>query len=358
MAQDQSAFFAESILKWHYDNPRALPWKETDDPYKIWLSEIILQQTQVVQGIPYYNRFVSKYPTVHDLASATEDEILNDWQGLGYNSRARNLHRAAITVAEELGGYFPDNYNGLLELHGVGPYTAAAIASFAYGERVPVIDANVIRILCRFLGIDELPSKASVRKLMISFLSDAISECNPADFNQAIMNFGALVCTPRRPSCTVCPIRDQCYAARLDIAEELPVKPNRKPRRDRFFHYLVIADGEGLVLKKRQENDIWRGMYDFPVIETSNDQLIHDSDRAAILKGMAEGLDLELRTTSTDSQVLSHQRIHCIFYECPANNLMKMPLGPGYVFVPFKNLHTFAVPKVIDCYFKANSIFL
>ena len=359
MSQEHlSSTFADQLIDWYHVNPRDLPWKETTDPYRIWLSEIILQQTQVSQGIPYYKHFIAKYPTVQALASATEDEVLKDWQGLGYNSRARNLRRAAITVAEEMEGIFPGDYDGLLALDGVGPYTAAAIASFAFGRPVPVIDANVLRVMCRFLGIHEKPSSTSARGRMKAFLELAIMCSDPGEFNQAIMNFGALVCTPKRPSCEECPMQSQCYAFKLGLAEQLPVKTKKKPRRSRYFHYAVISDDSGLILTKRQLDDIWKGMYEMPLIEVGDDQLPEKSAITDLLAEVFDPQDLVRVGTHHEAQVLTHQKIHCTFHEYRAKNLDKTSLEAGYTFVPFKNLHTFAVPKVIDCYFKVKSIFL
>ena len=300
--------FGTLLLEWYRENPRELPWKATRDPYKIWLSEIILQQTQVIQGIPYYNKFVGKYPDVHALASATEDEVLNDWQGLGYNSRARNLHKAAISVVEDHGGIFPGDYEGLRALSGIGPYTAAAIASFAYGEPTPVVDANVIRILCRVLGIEEEPSRAHVRRRMSEFLDDAISGTDPADFNQAIMNFGALVCKPSAPKCDICPFQDHCYALKNDMVGRLPVKKTKKPRRQRYFHYLTLTNESGLYLRKRELKDIWQGMYELPLIETPTaDSPDHDALIQA-LKGFGVQNYLLGHDVYEDTQVLSHQK--------------------------------------------------
>jgi len=358
-------FFRESLMRWHLENHRPLPWKETDDPYKIWISEIILQQTQVAQGIPYYQRFIQKYPTVCDLASASEAEVLNDWQGLGYNSRARNLRKAAITVCKDCHGYFPKTYDDLITLSGVGPYTAAAIASFAFGEQVPVIDVNVVRILCRFLGIEEVPIGRKVRNQMESVLYDAMYGADPAEFNQAIMNFGALQCTPKNPDCSVCPLSDDCFAYNTGRVHEFPKARKRKPRRDRYFHYLVLASEEGIMLKQRTDNDIWEGMHDFPLREmNSNSLLNHEQlhDWAVSICGTDR---FELGAPVYDSQVLTHQKIQCVFYPymikglpLPKASLQKTLPSAQIFFVDFKNLHNFAVPKIIDCYFRVKSILL
>ena len=358
-------FFRESLLRWHLENPRPLPWKETDDPYKIWLSEIILQQTQIIQGIPYYKRFVKKYPTVYDLAGASEAEVLKDWQGLGYNSRARNLRKAAITVCEERSGYFPSTYDGLITLSGIGPYTAAAIASFAFGERVPVIDANVIRILCRYLGIEEVPVGRAVRLQMESVLNEAIMGADPAEFNQAIMNFGALQCRPKKPDCSVCPLSGECFAHNTTRVSELPKSRKRKPRKKRYFHYLVISSDEGVLMKQRKGKDIWEGMYDFPLKElewgSSLDlQQLHDWAISA-----SKTDQYELDSPVCDTQILSHQEIHCVFYPCiiknlplQAGSLNENPSSTEIFLVAYRNLHKFAVPKIIDCYFSVKSILL
>ncbi|RLD21605.1 MAG: A/G-specific adenine glycosylase [Bacteroidetes bacterium] len=366
MAEDGAfTFFRESLMAWHFENPRPLPWKETDDPYKIWISEIILQQTRIIQGIPYYERFVKKYPTVCDLAKASEAEVLKDWQGLGYNSRARNLRKAAITVCEDHSGYFPGTYDDLITLSGIGPYTAAAIASFAFGERVPVIDANVIRILCRYLGIEEVPVGRNVRLQMESVLNDAMMGADPAEFNQAIMNFGALQCTPGKPDCAACPLSDTCYAYNTDRVGELPKTRKRKPRRERFFHYLVLKSDEGVMIHHRTKKDIWEGMYDFPLKELESAlplKLKQLNDWAVSLVNTEKYV---LSDPVCDTQILTHQKISCVFYPCTVKSLpgSETPLlekarTEEIFFVANRNLHKFAVPKIIDCYFRVKSILL
>jgi A/G-specific adenine glycosylase len=351
-------FFRDAILKWHLENPRPLPWKETADPYKIWLSEIILQQTQIVQGIPYYERFVKKYPTVYDLASASESEVLKDWQGLGYNSRARNLRKAAIMVCEDRSGYFPDTYDDIITLSGVGPYTAAAIASFAFGEKVPVIDANVIRILCRFLGIEEIPTGHNVRSVMESFLIEAISGADPAVFNQAIMNFGGLQCTPKNADCTTCPLNETCYAYSTNRVREFPKSKNRKPRKERFFHYLVLTSAEGVIIKQRAEKDIWAGMHDFPLREMPNSDRLSREVLADWVSSMTESCQFEMEDIVYDTQTLTHQKIHCAFYPCFVKNIHEGISFGKIFFVDYGNLNKFALPKIIDCYFRVKSILL
>ncbi len=372
MAQsDGFVFFRESLLTWYFENPRSLPWKKTDDPYKIWLSEIILQQTQIIQGIPYYEHFVNKYPTVCDLAEASEAEVLKDWQGLGYNSRARNLRKAAIMVCEEHHGCFPETYNDLITLSGIGPYTAAAIASFAFGEQVPVIDANVIRILCRYLGIEEVPAGRAVRMQMESVLNEAMTGADPAEFNQAIMNFGGLQCTPKSPDCSICPLSEGCFAYNAGRVRELPMVRKRRPRKERYFHYLVLTSEEGLMMRHRGEKDIWEGMCDFPLKELKATESLDQEQllnwAVSIIKtGQADKADqYQFESPVYDTQILTHQKIQCVFYPCvvkklPARKRSHDEIRPSaeIFFVAYRNLHKFAVPKIIDCYFRVKSILL
>ena len=355
MPEQYPSFFAQTLLEWHADNPRHLPWKETDDPYKIWLSEIILQQTQVSQGTPYYQRFVERYPTVNDLASAPIDDVLKTWQGLGYNSRARNLHVAAQTVAEQYEGYFPDSYNRLIELKGVGEYTAAAIASFAFGERVPVVDTNVIRVICRILGETDVTSRAHVRRKIKDFLNEAIADVDPAVFNQAIMNFGAIQCKPRDPMCSSCPLADSCVAFKTDTVNSIPSKAPKKVRRERFFHYLIIHDDSGVIIRQRSDNDIWQGMYDFPLIELATPG---QANMESLAGSILSGTKLRPTVVQTHKQTLSHQIIHAAFYELEALDLSKVALDEPFQYVDFSHLRALPVPKVVDCYLGANSILL
>jgi len=351
-------FFRESLLRWHVENARDLPWKETDDPYKIWLSEIILQQTQVAQGIPYYNRFINKYPTVYDLASASEAEVLKDWQGLGYNSRARNLRKAAITVCEDHEGYFPSTYDSLITLSGVGPYTAAAVASFAFGQQVPVIDANVMRILCRFLGIEENPLNKSVRTQLLSVLNEAMCGSDPAEFNQAIMNFGALQCIPKNPDCSACPLADVCFAYNASKVSEFPKSKIRKARKERYFHYLVLSSDQGVMMRRRANKDIWQGMHDFPLQELKNHTPMSQKQLRRWVISLGDFDEFELDSHAYDKQTLTHQKIHCVFYNCTVKKLHKAQPLSDIFFVGYINLHKFAVPKIIDCYFRLKSILL
>ncbi len=245
-----------------------MPWKGIRDPYRIWLSEIILQQTRVEQGRPYYERFVEQYPDVTALAQAPDEAVMKLWEGLGYYSRARNLLQAARYVAHELGGRFPDTYEGLRQLKGVGDYTAAAIASFAYGLPHAVLDGNVFRVLSRYSAIETPIHLPEAKKQFSRLANDLLPPDRAAEYNQAIMDFGALVCTPRKPACSSCPVQAHCQAFLQELTDFFPVKKSAAPRRTRFFYYLLLEEGEFTYVEKRAGKDIWAGLWQFPLIET------------------------------------------------------------------------------------------
>ncbi len=263
--------FHNMLINWYLENKRDLPWRNTNNPYEIWLSEIILQQTRVAQGLPYFNSFITTFPTVFDLALASEQEILKLWQGLGYYSRARNLHHTAKIIAFEMKGIFPNNYKDLLTLKGVGEYTAAAIASFSYNERVAVVDGNVFRVLSRYFAIESDISVSKTKSVFTSLANNLLPADAPALFNQAIMEFGALQCVPKSPNCANCPLNDSCKALQLQKIADFPVKSKKIKSRNRFFNYLIFEDSNKKTrIQQRIENDIWQNLYEFPLIETPN----------------------------------------------------------------------------------------
>ncbi|WP_201983682.1 A/G-specific adenine glycosylase [Hymenobacter rubidus] len=309
------SFLASALLAWYPRHHRDLPWRHTRDPYAIWLSEVILQQTRVAQGLPYYDTFLAAYPTVQDLAAAPEAEVLRYWQGLGYYSRARNMHRTAQQVVAEYGGKFPDSYAELLKLRGIGPYTAAAIASFAFDEAVAVLDGNVYRVLARIFGLHSDIAAPSSRKEFQAVADQHIPATAPADFNQAIMEFGAIQCTPAKPDCLFCPLQSTCWAFQHGQVALLPVKSKAKAARTRYFHYFVLRHGEQTYLRERREKDIWQGLYDFALAETTVPEL-PAAELGRHLNALGATLDTSqaAEPSAAYRHVLSHQKLEVRFH--------------------------------------------
>ncbi|MBU2950681.1 A/G-specific adenine glycosylase [Tamlana agarivorans] len=263
--------FSKKLINWYSVNKRDLPWRETKNPYHIWLSEIILQQTQVNQGLPFYDAFITNFPSVFDLAAAEESEVLKLWQGLGYYSRARNLHASAKYVVNELDGVFPNTYKDLLKLKGVGDYTASAIASFCFNEVAPVVDGNVYRVLSRYYGIDTPINSSKGAKEFKALAQELIDVKNPSDYNQAIMEFGAIQCKPKSPECVVCPFQESCVAFNTNRIGELPVKIKSAKAKKKYFNFLVFIDDNGnTLLEKREGKGIWQNLYQFPLVESKS----------------------------------------------------------------------------------------
>ena len=265
--------FSNLLIKWYLQKKRDLPWRNTINPYLIWLSEIMLQQTRVAQGMPYFLSFTTAFPTVFDLAKANEEQVLKLWQGLGYYSRARNLHKTAQFVANELDGIFPDNYKDLLQLKGVGEYTAAAIASFSYNEVIPVVDGNVFRVLSRIFDIETDIAQASAKKEFAALAFELMPKDSPAIFNQAIMEFGALQCVPKSPNCSICVFNESCAALQKKKVDQLPIKSKKLKVRNRYFNYIVASDeNENTIIQKRTSKGIWHNLYEFPLLETEKEE--------------------------------------------------------------------------------------
>ncbi|NQX98141.1 MAG: A/G-specific adenine glycosylase [Flavobacteriales bacterium] len=338
--------FSEKIISWYHQNKRDLPWRNTSDPYQIWLSEIILQQTRVDQGLSYYNKFIENYPTINSLASASEKDILNLWQGLGYYSRARNLHFTAKFIVEKHNGIFPTEYVDVLNLKGVGEYTAAAITSFAYGLSYPVIDGNVYRVLSRIFGIEMPIDSTEGKKIFKKLAIELIDTKNPADYNQAIMEFGALQCTPKNPNCENCPFRLECFALTNELILELPKKEKKIKQRNRYFNYIVIIDNENIYLKERTEKDIWIGLYDFPLIETDKPLISFDK-----INKKYNSYKLTLQKKSEEyKHILSHQKIYATFWLVSTKNSTK--INSNFTKIPLKEINNYPIPKLIDNYLK------
>jgi A/G-specific adenine glycosylase len=359
VAQSDLAFFRRHLLEWYRNSHRPLPWKGEKNPYIIWLSEIILQQTRVEQGMPYFHRFVERYPRVQDLAAAPEDEVMKLWEGLGYYSRARNMHTAAKYIVHELEGQFPNTYEGILQLKGVGPYTAAAIASFAFDHPKAVVDGNVFRVLARFWGIEQPIDSGAGKKRFSELAQQLLDEENPARYNQAIMDFGATHCTPQKPLCADCPFLEKCQAFQQGRMHELPVKAKKIRRRTRFFHYLVINDGTEVWIRKRTGKDIWKNLYEFPMMEMEDglrkaDKIIEALDFAPLLD--PAGYQIE-KVSPPYQQLLTHQKIVATFVEITLKKSFDLN-SYGIKKIDRKNLGKFAFPKLIDCYLKDKSLYL
>jgi A/G-specific adenine glycosylase len=305
-------YFSDKIVKWYLVNKRDLPWRESKDPYKIWLSEIILQQTRVNQGRPYYERFVDRYPTIRSLANAAEQEVLRLWQGLGYYTRARNLHKCAKTVVTHHGGEFPRSFEGLRTLPGVGAYTAAAVASIAYGAPVAVVDGNVFRVLSRIFGIHTPINSPQGKKEFTDLANDLVDTGQPDLHNQAVMEFGALFCTPQNPACDNCMFQKSCFAFQNKLQAFLPVKRKAKASRTRYFYYIVREYRKQLAMRKRDEKDIWFGLYDFELIERKRKMSAEKILKEASLKKIVTGAD-SIVISKDYKHVLTHQTIFSRF---------------------------------------------
>jgi A/G-specific adenine glycosylase len=355
--------FADKLMDWYEENKRELPWRDTKDPYRIWVSEIILQQTRVAQGYDYYIRFVRRFPDVFALALAEEDEVMKHWQGLGYYSRARNLHAAARSVMEA--GAFPATYEGVRALKGVGDYTAAAICSFAYDMPYAVVDGNVYRVLARWMGIDVPIDSTQGKKIFARMADELMDKRRPALYNQAIMDFGALQCTPASPDCLACPLADSCMALAQGRVDMLPVKQHKTKVSDRFFNYIYVRTGEHTFIRKRTGNDIWKNLYEPLLIETDEDMTGKDEALFRKLQDVLGKREGEIKKREDESRkregvffrsvklgvrhVLSHRIIHANFYElCLDNDLTSLE---GYQRVAEEDLHKFAVSNLVYQFF-------
>jgi A/G-specific adenine glycosylase len=351
-------FFTEQLMSWYRPTDRPMPWKAEKDAYKVWLSEIILQQTRVEQGLPYYLKFTETYPTVRHLAQAPADDVMKLWQGLGYYSRARNLHAAAKYIDAELDGKFPNNYESLLLLKGVGEYTAAAISSFVFNEPLAVLDGNVYRVLARYFGI-QTPIDSPVAKREFGVLAnELIDQQRPGIYNQAIMDFGATLCKPALPMCGTCPLAAKCVAKKENLQDKLPIKAGKIKQRERFFHYFVIdAHGQNVV-EQRTGKDIWQELYQFPMLE-AEELLQPESDAiATFLQELTQDAKWQVtRQKGPYTQKLTHQKINAVFIEIAVAEKLNLT-DTRFKTTEREKLNNFAFPKIIDCYLKDNRLYL
>lgn len=339
------AFFSNKLIPWYLQNKRALPWRTTRDPYYIWLSEIMLQQTQVSQGLPYYLKFVDTYPTVNDLASAPESEVLKLWQGLGYYSRARNLHFTAKMVSNEMNGIFPNNHEDLMKLKGVGDYTASAIASICYNQPDAVVDGNVFRVLSRVFGISTAINSTAGQKEFKKLAQLLIDKNEPGTYNQAIMEFGARYCTPKTPDCENCIFVENCVAFQTKMVANLPVKLKSKPIKKRYFNYLVlISNSEKTVLQQRLGKGIWHKLYEFPLIETLEEITLKKLEESQEFIDFTRNLNVEsvvLYNEKSITHKLSHQHLNTKFW-------IVETLEERDNFVHLSEIESYAVPVLIE----------
>jgi A/G-specific adenine glycosylase len=340
---------SEILIRWYHDHKRDLPWRKTRDPYAIWVSEIILQQTRVSQGIDYYYRFMKRFPDLESLAGAETGEVLKAWQGLGYYARARNMHAAALQMVRVHGGKFPSTYRELLGLNGIGPYTAAAIASIAFNEPRAVIDGNVHRVIARLYGLSDPPGRSASGAISRQ-AAMLLDESAPGIYNQAIMEFGALVCTPASPSCGSCPLQESCSAYQRGQVDVFPVKDKNIRRRHRYFHYFIIRSGDSILVRQRDKKDIWQELFEFPLIETSRstapERLLESPSWNQLF------LSREVRPARISRiirHMLTHQVIHARFYHLDG---IPAGLAPGLSFreVPLAEISKLPVPKLIENY--------
>ncbi|MCC6690764.1 MAG: A/G-specific adenine glycosylase [Bacteroidia bacterium] len=341
--------FTKAIIHWYKKNKRELPWRNIRNPYFIWLSEIILQQTRVEQGIAYYLNFTREFPDIKKLASASEEKIMKLWQGLGYYSRARNLHATAKQIVKEHNGKFPSTYTEIIKLKGVGPYTAAAIASIAFNKPHAVVDGNAFRVLARVFGIKTPIDSTQGKKEFYELANELIDKEQPALFNQAIMEFGATYCKPRNPDCENCIFSGICVARNKKIVDRLPIKTKFTKVRNRYFNYIIMRHKNTIVIKKRTGKDIWKNLYDFPLIETDKELRDTEVVKTSEWKALMGKNDYSILSVSkTYKHVLSHQIIFARFWEVQTKKSFKK--FRGHLIVTKQHFHKYPIPRLIDIY--------
>lgn len=337
------ADFHRLTIDWYRQNKRDLPWRNTKNPYKIWLSEIILQQTRVEQGLNYFLKFTTNYPTIFDLAKADEQQILNDWQGLGYYSRARNLHFTAQKIVNEYNGIFPTNYLEILKLKGIGEYTAAAIASFSFNLPHAVVDGNVYRVLSRVFDISTPIDSTEGKKEFFALANELIDKNNPAEYNQSIMEFGAMHCTPVNPKCSDCPLVSKCLAFSNHSINERPVKSKKIKTKDRYFHYAIFEQESKIFIHKRTDKDIWQHLFQFPLIETD-----HQKSKNEINEIFNDQYNLSpIHSSESVKHILSHQKIHAQFHYF---NSFPSSILKDWVVIQKSEIDDYPLPRLIDKY--------
>jgi len=333
-----------SINNWYQTYKRDLPWRIDHDPYKVWLSEIIMQQTRIDQGTPYYIKFLESFPSIIHLANVSEDEVLKHWQGLGYYSRARNLHHTAKVIVEEYNAIFPAKYDEIIKLKGIGDYTASMILSICFNQALAVVDGNVSRIISRIFGITEFIDKPKGQKRIKQEAQKLLDIESPGDFNEALMDFGSMVCIPANPNCANCPVSEFCLAFKKNKQSMLPVKSPKMKVKKRYFHYFLVSNADSILMGQRTSKDIWRKLYDLPLFESKNSQLL----KKEIIKNDLNSSIEEIEVSDKLKHKLTHQEIHIQFYK------MKLydPVEPinGYKWIILDDINDYAVPKPIEAF--------
>lgn len=351
--------FSKKIIRWYLVNPRDLPWRTTKDPYRIWLSEVILQQTRVAQGLPYYLEFVRNFPNIKALANASEDKVMRTWQGLGYYSRARNLHACAKVIVTHYNGKFPETYHELLTLPGIGEYTAAAIASMAFGQPEAVVDGNVFRVLSRVFGIEEDISTSVGKKVFRQKANVLLDSDQPGIFNQAVMEFGALQCTPKSPQCTDCIFSRDCFARKSQTQDLLPLNSKQVKVRSRYFTYFVLAMENKFAMKKRNTKDIWGGLYDFYLIEgkrLQRPETLIKNDKA--LSRVQPYINIEFKSQGY-KHILTHQHIlarFIILSPLQGFSVKDVPADLGVRFYSTSEVASLPKPALVSRFLSKNGI--
>lgn len=356
MNKAQQQYFTRQLMHWHAThNDRSLPWKEEKDPYKIWLSEIILQQTRAQQGLPYYLRFIEAYPSIQDMATADDEEAFRLWQGLGYYNRCRNMLATARHIATELKGRFPHSYDTIQSLKGVGPYTAAAIASFAFGLPHAVIDGNVYRVLSRYFGIDTPIDTTQGKKEFTELANQLLDKSDSAGYNQAIMDLGATVCKPANPNCSNCPLQKKCFAYEQGLINVLPVKSKKLIVRTRYFHYILFIHQGKIWLQKRTGDDIWQNLYEPYLVEHTHTLAPHQLAGHELLRHLKLKGD-HLIFAGNGRQRLTHRIIETHFYLYKTQHLLR-GLPDGGQWVTRQEIDKYAFPKSVLSFFEKNAYF-
>tara|TARA_B100001057_G_scaffold396708_1_gene406581 strand:- start:189 stop:1226 length:1038 start_codon:yes stop_codon:yes gene_type:complete len=341
-------FFSSKIIKWYCQHKRELPWRNTKDPYKIWLSEIILQQTRVKQGLPYYQKFINKFASVSELANANEEQVLKLWQGLGYYSRARNLHFAAKQIHQA--GFFPREYKDIIKLKGVGEYTAAAIASFAFKLPYAVLDGNVFRLLSRFYGIDTPIDSSKGKREFSEIAQTLLVKKEPDTHNQSIMEFGSQMCKPKQPNCNSCPLRDGCVAFANNTIHLLPVKKGKIKVKTVFFEYFFFKMNKYTLVNKRTDDGIWQNMYEFPLITTDELKNTEEILRHNQFESWVKDIDFSIESISEFKHILSHRKINARFWEIKCQNTLS---ASNFQKIKIETIDKLAVSRLIEKFIQA-----